>query len=643
MKILFVALLSFFTSFVNANATEGIPLYYWRKPNFQNFGDHISHYIVERIVGSPITIFQKTDIVPKRLLAVGSLLGAARQNDVLWGTGMNGKIKPEDYQFTNLDIRAIRGPLTRKFVMDNFQISCPDIYGDPGLLFPYLFPEFTRNPEPSIDVLIIPHYSEERLFPKSAYNHVVYPTEPWDQVIRKILDSKFVISSSLHGLIIAEAYGIPARYLRVTENEPLLKYQDYYAATNRCQFSYATSLLDAIHMRGERPYECDLQKLYDAFPFDLWPFAEKKPFDFTRIEWREGELPGEDIVTYPIETCSECEEDERELLPPSPYLYDLEASPQEFILETKRIILPGHERAFNPSLVRFRGTLLLSFRINEPTSEPTKRVGLAWLDDNYDLIGSPMVLYTPFSHPYLLSLQQDPRLLVIDDHLFMIYNNVVDSMTSSKGLKRMFVAELDYDGENFFIKSDSCIHEFPTQNPNRWEKNWVPFCHDNKLLLSYSIFPHKVFEFNHGTTSCTPYCQSDAITPWEWGAVRGGTQAHLDGDQYLAFFHSSQYMPSTQSDGKVMLHYFMGAYTFSKEPPFDVTAISPLPIVGKNFYNGPMYKTWKPLRVVFPGGFVFDENYVWVAYGRQDNEVWVTKLDKKGLLASLVPTTPKNL
>ena len=33
-------------------------------------------------------------------------------------------------------------------------------------------------------------------------------------MIEAILDSKFVILGSLHGLIIAEAYGIPARALR---------------------------------------------------------------------------------------------------------------------------------------------------------------------------------------------------------------------------------------------------------------------------------------------------------------------------------------------------------------------------------------------------------------------------------------------
>jgi pyruvyltransferase len=204
-------------------------------------------------------------------------LKMAKTGDVLWGTGMNAKsLDLKDYKFIYLDIRAVRGPLTRDFVMQNFQIYCPEIYGDPALLVPYFFPEFKKKQNPQYDYIIIPHYSEESLFPKSIYPNVVYPTEPWNDVIRKILNSKFVISSSLHGIVIAEAYGIPARYLRVTEHEPLFKYQDYYLGTNRPNFTYASSIEEALEMGGEPPFECDLEKLYLSFPFEFWPNANFK-------------------------------------------------------------------------------------------------------------------------------------------------------------------------------------------------------------------------------------------------------------------------------------------------------------------------------------------------------------------------------
>src|SRR5262249_43989778 len=134
------------------------------------------------------------------------------------------------------------------------------------------FPEFKKKEQGEYDYLIIPHYSEQKLFPKELFGEkVVYPTEPWNVVISKILNSQLVIASSLHGIIVAEAFGIPAICLKITMNEPMFKYIDYYSGTNRPNFRYATSLDEALKMDGEPPFICDLNKLYQAFPFEFWP------------------------------------------------------------------------------------------------------------------------------------------------------------------------------------------------------------------------------------------------------------------------------------------------------------------------------------------------------------------------------------
>ncbi len=261
---------------------EGLPLFWWGEDPTINFGDYLSLKIVERIVDSPVRYYRKK---PKsreqKLLALGSIFYFAYDGDVIWGSGINGKtLQKKYYEFTHLDVRAVRGPLTRQFLQENFKIDCPEVYGDPALLFPYLFPEFRPKVSPTYEYIIIPHYKETALFPKTEYPNVIYPTDPWYEVVEKILDSKFVISGSLHGVILAEAYGIPARYLRFTEREPMFKYQDYYSGTGRPNFRYATSIEEALEMGGESPFVCDLQKLYESFPFDLWPSA---PFKFTQL------------------------------------------------------------------------------------------------------------------------------------------------------------------------------------------------------------------------------------------------------------------------------------------------------------------------------------------------------------------------
>lgn len=278
MKWLFFLLLPSLLCFAEESSQEGLPLFYWAEKwhgrTFVNFGDYLSLKIVERIVGKPIRVYQKGGIAERKMLAIGSIFSFAKENDVIWGTGINGKLlEKKYYRFTHLDVRSVRGPLTRRFLMEHFNIVCPEIYGDPALLIPYLFPEFKRKENPAYDYIVIPHFSEEHLFPKSEIDNIVYSTEPWEEVMDKILDSKLVISSSLHGVIVAEAFGIPARLLRMQDDneESIFKYCDYYSGTKRPDFQYATSIEEALEMGGMPPFECDLEKLYNAFPFDLWP------------------------------------------------------------------------------------------------------------------------------------------------------------------------------------------------------------------------------------------------------------------------------------------------------------------------------------------------------------------------------------
>lgn len=270
------------TQKINNKQLKALPLYYWRE-NFINFGDYLSLKLVERIVGGPVYVYPKGSLIKEiKLLAIGSIFTFARDNDIVWGSGINGNwLDLKHYKFKKLDVRAVRGPLTRNFLMKNFNIKCPEIYGDPALLIPYFFPEFKRNKNPNYEYIIIPHYKELSLFPKEKYTNVVYPTEPWDVVINKILNSKFVIASSLHGIVVAEAFGIPARLLRVTEHESMYKFKDYYLGTNRLDFSVAYSIDEALEMGGEVPMSCDLEKLYAAFPFEFWPNATFTMPNFT--------------------------------------------------------------------------------------------------------------------------------------------------------------------------------------------------------------------------------------------------------------------------------------------------------------------------------------------------------------------------
>ncbi len=338
-------------------------------------------------------------------------------------------------------------------------------------------------------------------------------------------------------------------------------------------------------------------------------------------------------------------------------LPDLEDMKQDFVLETRQIHIPDCPDAFNPSIIRWNGKFLMCYRVGSyelascdpddeetlsllriPKNRSTNDIGLAVLDDNFRVVGSPQILDIPTNH-YLSGIpQQDPRLVTVDGDLYIVYSNKLYIPMIGQ-IPRIFFAKVHFDGKEFYADEAVCLVHYETTNEKRWEKNWSPFDYEGNLMFEYSLQPHKVFQYVPGTSRCETVGSSKGSMKWTWGALRGGSPALFVDNQYLAFFHSSIEMKSVHSKGQKISHYFMGAYTFSSKPPFSITSISPSPIVGKGFYHGKEHPTWKPLHVVFPCGFVFDDNYIWVSYGRQDHEIWIAKLDRQKLMQSLIPVT----
>lgn len=240
------------------------PMFWWKSSEGVNFGDDLSRVIVEKILDHEVT-YQPLSSHKKNLLAAGSILHYAKNKDVIWGSGFRENPLLEN-RFDHLDVRAVRGPRTREFLLQ-MGINCPEVYGDPAILMGHLFSEFKKE-EPIYDYIIIPNIGEIHCF--IGYKNVVLPTSPWDEIVKMMMQSKLVISSSLHGIIVAESFGVQARLLKMTWIEPLLKYQDYYESTGRPNFKYATSVQEALKMQGEEAGYIDIEPLIKSFPWDYF-------------------------------------------------------------------------------------------------------------------------------------------------------------------------------------------------------------------------------------------------------------------------------------------------------------------------------------------------------------------------------------
>jgi hypothetical protein len=224
----------------------------------------------------------------------------------------------------------------------------------------------------------------------------------------------------------------------------------------------------------------------------------------------------------------------------------------------------------------------------------------------------------------------------VGDTLWLVYSDNSEPAITRGGF-RVYIAKVIVSEDHFSLEDIECLSHFEGENPNIREKNWVPFDYQNHLLLAYSLTPHQILSPIFNTGECQTIANSCAPIDWRWGLLRGGTPAILDeSGEYIAFFHSSIDMATVHSKGKIAAHYLMGAYTFSAHPPFNITRISPEPIIGKGFYHGASYQPfWKPVQVVFPCGILLNEDDIWITYGRQDHEIHIAKIDKKGLLNSL--------
>lgn len=310
---------------------------------------------------------------------------------------------------------------------------------------------------------------------------------------------------------------------------------------------------------------------------------------------------------------------------------DLDSLAVDFAIKKFQIQIPYYSRAFNPSIVRWKGKILLSFRIPDQDNDWKSCIGLIWLNEDFSPNGYPYILNTRETNPGIPSRSQDARLIVNNsDELYIVFNDNLGK--KDRGIPKMFYAKVWFENNHFLVKNIIPLNNYEGERRKRWEKNWVPFFYNERLLFAYSINPHRIIApFHH---SCLTIANSKAELIWPWGLERifGGTPALLVKDEYLAFFHSSCGMQSVQSDRERVGHYFFGAYTFEKDPPFRIKKISPSPIIATGMYRPAISQH----RIVFPGGFMMDDDFIWLTYGRDDHEIWMIKLDKEELLNSLI-------
>lgn len=216
----------------------------------RNYGDALGYRlpillgINEGNILSKRRVFLKQYARGINLQMVGSTIGDVDTNSVLCGAGAISE--DQRVQGKPLKVLSVRGPLTRQ-VLEKQEIDCPSIYGDPAMLLPLFYRPQKHVHEHKIG--LIPHYMDhetaavKRLscFEEVHLMNILLPRSGWGKMsiehywkkwIDELCSCSIIISSSLHGLIIAEAYGIPTVWAKFSNSIDGgdFKFRDYYAS-----------------------------------------------------------------------------------------------------------------------------------------------------------------------------------------------------------------------------------------------------------------------------------------------------------------------------------------------------------------------------------------------------------------------------
>ena len=241
---------------------------FWYDEGFNNLGDSINPSLVQKLSGKEI---KRTTGKELHYVAVGSIFDRVNQNSIVWGTGV---VSPEVRISKPHSILAVRGPSTREHIL-NQGWECPEVYGDPVLLLPEVYqPDIPKR----YDVGIIPHYIDKDNEWVSNQNAFIIDItkDPFD-VVDDILRCDRILSSSLHGLIVADAYGIPSVWIELSDKVvgKGFKFRDYFRSTNRvgayCDLRKDDVSLSQICSLETQPIDIDLELLKSVCPFHISP------------------------------------------------------------------------------------------------------------------------------------------------------------------------------------------------------------------------------------------------------------------------------------------------------------------------------------------------------------------------------------
>jgi pyruvyltransferase len=207
-----------------------IKAYWWI--GVPNFGDALAPLLLERFADIQV---EWGSICQSEVLSIGSVL---EHVPPLWdgyilGSGKlmeSTRLHVMSRSTLSPTVLALRGPLTARSFPGSFAL------GDPGILAD----ELVGTQEKQWDLGILPHFSDkelvprfQKLMPQHTTIRVIDPADNPLDVVRQIGACRRMVTSSLHGMIVSDGFGIPRRVevaKTLAKDGGDFKFRDYSAA-----------------------------------------------------------------------------------------------------------------------------------------------------------------------------------------------------------------------------------------------------------------------------------------------------------------------------------------------------------------------------------------------------------------------------
>lgn len=192
---------------------------HWVRNN--NFGDVLTPQIVRHLAGrDPVWVELNAPV--EHFFVVGSTLHLATARTIVWGTGII-RWENETSPDPSAKVAMTRGPLSYSFAAAH-GLKCPAVWGDPVAFVREIYPPAQTK---AGKWCFVPHFREAEIQIEGVT--VLSTSTPPDEFCRVLTSHEYVLSSSLHGLVAAHAYGLKAAWVKLSD-KPVgddTKYRDY--------------------------------------------------------------------------------------------------------------------------------------------------------------------------------------------------------------------------------------------------------------------------------------------------------------------------------------------------------------------------------------------------------------------------------